>query len=322
MSVRFGRLRILAVTTCAGVAACGGSPSQPSVPATGSPVSSSLPSFAIDLPIASGDGATFAYGIWPYGVHGGGHAVDGHGGFDIEYRTGAPVLAATDGVVESVTADAHDTSRKVVHLTHARDRGQYRTDYSNLLAVPDRVAAGATVAKGEVLGIAGSFPDGRSAMIHFQLGDPTHLENGQVIASPAGYVSASAKPLLDELWRTSAYRAELCEPFLTNSRAHSFPIARTWTRQSGNGPSTIELTCVSESDTTYVMTNGGAVVETGSLAIGWSVRPTTADFRASSGSTRLATYDIVSETMRLALGGPGAPRPASLDGAATYTTTP
>jgi len=306
------------------VAACSGGPSQPSRsgdPATPSPSASSAP-FVIDLPIAAGDGATLAYGIWPYGVHGGGHAVDGHGGFDIEYRVGAPVLAAADGVVESVTPDAHDPARQVVHLTHARDRGQYRTDYSNLLAVPDRVAAGAAVAKGEVLGIAGAFPDGRSAMIHFQLGDPTHIENGQVIASPAGYVSASARPLLDELWRTSAYRAELCEPFLTNSRAHSFPIARTWTRQSGNGPSTIQLTCVSESETTYVMTNDGAVVESGSLTIGWSLRPATADLRSSSGSTRLATYDIVSETMRLALGGPGAPRPASLDGASIYTTVP
>lgn len=172
----------------------------------------------IDLPIAAGDGATLAYGIWPYGVHGGGHAVDRHGGLDIEYRVGAPVLAAAAGVVESVIADARDPARKVVHLTHARDRGQYRTDYGNLLAVTDR----------------------------------------------------------------AAYRAELCEPFLTNSRAHSFPIARTWTRQSGNGPSTIELTCVSESETTYVMTNDGALVESGSLTIGWSVRPTTADLRSSS----------------------------------------
>ena len=316
------RVRLACAAAALVLGACGGS-SHPSAPSavSGNPASlSSTGTFVIDLPIAPGDGATLAYGIWPYGVHGGGHAVDGHGGWDIEYRIGAPVLAATDGVVESLTPDAHDPLRKVVHLTHLRERGQYRTDYSNLLAVPDRIVAGATVVKGEVLGTAGSFPDGRSAMIHFQLGDPTHIENGQVIASPAGYVSASAQALLDDLWRGSAYRAELCEPFLTNSRAHSFPIARTWTRQSGSGPATIEITCVSDSEVAYVMTNNGVAAESGSVTIGWSGRPTTADFQSSSGSTRLAIYDVVSDTMRLALGGPGVPRPASLDGASIYTT--
>ena len=159
-------------------------------------------------------------------------------------------------------------------------------------------------------------------MIHFQLGDPTHHENGMIIASPANYVSASARALLDDIWRTAAYRAEPCEPFLTNSRAHSFPIARTWTRQSGSGPATIEITCVSDTDVTFVMSSEGGAVESGTMAIGWSGRPTTADFRPSSGSPRLAIYDIVSETMRLALGGPGASRPTSLDGGAVYTTRP
>ena len=276
--------------------------------------------FVVDLPIAAGDGATIAYGIWPFGVHGGGHGVDGHSGFDIEYRTGAPVLAATDGVVDSVTPDAHDASRSVVHLKHARNLGLYVTDYGNLVAVPARIVAGATVARGETLGTAGSFMDGRSAMIHFQLGDPTVHEYGMIITSPVNYLSPSARALLDDIWRTAAYRAELCEPFLTNSRAHSFPIARTWTRQSGSGPAAIEITCVSDGEMAYVMTNDGVAVESGSVMLGWSGRPTTADFRSSSGSTRLAIYDIVSDTMRLGLGGPGASRPTSLDGAAVYVT--
>jgi hypothetical protein len=303
------------------LAGCSGS-SQPSAPSStpAATAGASSAPLVIDLPIAAGDGATYAYGIWPYGVHGGGHALDGHGGFDIEYRVGAPVLAATDGIVDSVTADAHDPSRRVVRLKHARDRGQYLTDYSNLVAVPDRLVPGAVVARGETLGTAGAFADNRSAMIHFQLGDPTHLENGQIIASPANYVSPSAKALLDDLWRTAAYRAEICEPFLTNSRAHSFPIARSWTRQSGAGPSTIELTCVSDSDVTYVMTNGNGTAESGTVVVGGNLRPMTLDFRSSSGTSRLAIDDIVSETMRLSLGGPGAPRPSSFDGAAVYTT--
>jgi hypothetical protein len=318
-SRRLGAL--LALGMAMGGAACGGSsqPSAPSATATTSQVSSTP--FVIELPIAPGDGATFAYGIWPYGVHGGGHAVDGHGGFDIEYRTGAPVLAAADGTVDSVTADAHDPSRRAVRLKHARDRGVYLTDYSNLLAVPDRLVPGAVVSRGATLGTAGAFLDGRSAMTHFQLGDPTHLENGQIIASPAGYVSASARVFLDDLWKTAAYRAEICEPFLTNSRAHGFPFTRNWTRQSGSGPATIDITCVSDGgDASYVLAIGDGQIEWGSVVIGWSVRPPTADFRPSSGASRLAVYDIVSDTMRLALGAPGATRPASLDAASVYAT--
>lgn len=310
------RLGVVAV-----VAGACGSPSQSSAPTGPTAAPASSAPFVIDLPVAAGDGATFAYGIWPYGVHGGGHAVDGHGGFDIEYRTGAPVLAAADGVVDSVTADAHDPARRVVRLKHARDRGTYLTDYSNLLAVPDRLVPGAAIARGDTLGTAGAFLDGRSAMTHFQVGDPTHLENGQIIASPAGYVSAPARALLDDLWRTSAYRAEICEPFLTNSRAHGFPFSRTWTRQSGAGPATIDITCVSDGgDVTYVMSGDGGALESGSVVIGWSARPTTADFGPSSGSARLAIYDIVSDTMRLALGAPGGTRPASFDAAAIYVT--
>jgi hypothetical protein len=312
--VRLPWVFALATTACSGT-------SQPTAPTTGAPTPASSAPFVIELPIAAGDGATFAYGIWPYGVHGSSHALDGHPGFDIEYRVGAPVLAAADGVVHSVMPDGHDPGRRVVELRHPRDRGLYLTDYTNLTSVPDRLVPGTTVARGELIGIAGPFLDGRSAMIHFQVGDPTHLENGSIIASPAGFVSASARALLDDLWRATNYRAELCEPFLTNSRAHGFPIARTWTRQSGAGPAAIDVTCVSDSgDVAYVMRDAdGSPSESGSVTIGWSARPMTADFAPPSGASRLAVYDIVSDTMRIAFGAPGSARP-SLGAASTYTT--
>src|ERR1044071_2144084 len=101
---RHGRMA-LGLSATLTFAACGGGSSSPTAP-TAAGTAAPLASFAIELPIAPGDGATFAYGIWPYGVHGSSHGVDGHPGFDIEYRIGAPVLAATDGVVNSITADA------------------------------------------------------------------------------------------------------------------------------------------------------------------------------------------------------------------------
>ena len=56
------------------------------------------------------------------------------------------------------------------------------------------------------------------------------------------------------------------------------------------------------------------------MSVGWSARPTTVDFTSSAGSRRLGLYDIVSETMRLSLGAPGAGRPPSFAGASTYST--
>lgn len=305
------------------MAACGGTshPSGPSTTSAGPTGGASSAPFVIDLPIAPGDGATMAYGLWPFGVHGSSHALDGHPGFDFEYRVGAPVLAAADGVVDTIIADAHDPSRRTVQLKHLRDRGTYLTDYTNLTGVPDRIVPGASAARGEMVGIAGAFPGGQSAMIHFQMADPTHLENGSVIASPAGYVSASAKAQLDDIWRAAAYRAELCEPFLTNSRAHGFPFSRTWSLQAGTTPARIDVTCVSDAgDVIYSLLNAdGSTIENGTVTIGWDARPTTADFRPSSGPARLAVYDIVSETMRLGMGAPGASRP-TLGAASTYTT--
>src|SRR5689334_12763262 len=87
----------------AAIAACGGSPATPSStapPATTGPVASTEP-FDIDLPIAPADSVSIGYGLWPFGVHGSAHALDGHPGFDFEYRPGAPVLAVADGIVDN-----------------------------------------------------------------------------------------------------------------------------------------------------------------------------------------------------------------------------
>ena len=64
----------------------------------------------------------------------------------------------------------------------------------------------------------------------------------------------------------------------------------------------------------------GVAMETGTVRVGWDTRPASADFLASTGGSRLAIYDIISETMTLALGAPGTARPASLAGAASYGT--
>jgi len=314
-SIRVPLLLTLTLT----LAACsdGSHPTSPSQSST-----SAADSFTIDLPIRPADSSNIAYGIWPFGVHGSSHAIDGHPGFDFEYKIGSPVLASADGLVDSINPDAHDPSRSSVRLRHPRAVGDYLTDYTNLVGVPANVIVGAAVTRGQVLGTAGAFPGGQSAMIHFQLGDPTHLEFGMIIAPPANYLTASARAELDDIWQVSAYRAEWCEPLLANSRDHGFPFSRTWTLQSGDGPAQIAVTCPSDAaDVEYTFrAPDGTMRESGVMRIGWDARPTTVDFQSSSGSTRLATYDIVSDNMRLALGAPGASRP-SLAAPSIYSTS-
>jgi hypothetical protein len=67
----------------------------------------------IELPIAPGDAANVAYGIWPFGVHGSSHAVDGHPGFDVEYRVGASVRAAADGTLQNLSVDPNAAGRYI-----------------------------------------------------------------------------------------------------------------------------------------------------------------------------------------------------------------
>src|SRR4051812_20538448 len=69
---------VLAGCTSAGCSAG----SSPSGSPPGSPSAVSAPPLLMSLPIALADSASQAYTIWPFGVHGGGHALDGHPGFD------------------------------------------------------------------------------------------------------------------------------------------------------------------------------------------------------------------------------------------------
>ena len=65
----------------------------------------------------------------------------------------------------------------------------------------------------------------------------------------------------------------------------------------------------------------GSPLEAGTIRISASVKPLpTIDTLPAAGTERLGVYDIVGDAMRLNLGAPGAARPASLDGAAVYST--
>ena len=315
---------IVAILAVCATAGCSGSSGN-----SGAPSGLTPPSIALSLPIAPGDSTSVGYGIWPFGVHGGGHSLDGHPGFDFEYRLGAPVYAVVDATVSNRLPDSNAPGqRETIQLRYPGVPVDYFIDYTNLMNVPASIQAGARVTRGQVVGTAGPMGLGagpfNAGMIHFGLSDPNAFE--QNIAphsvSPDAYMTPEARAQLEAIWQTAAYVIEWCEPFLNNSRAHGFPMSRTWMIASGPAPSRIVAGCPTEFGATEYSFIGpdGATMETGAMVVGWAARPTTIDFVAASGSRRLGLYDIVGDTMRLVLGAPGASRPVSFSGASVYST--
>ena len=288
--------------------------------------------FSVDLPIAPGDSANGAYGLWPFGVHGGGHAIDGHPGWDVEYRPGANVLVAADGSVQNAQPEASG-GHFTVRINHnVGERTAYATDYTNLGSLAAGISPGAQVTRGQVLGSAGvqTLTIGTTTvtfgMTHFQMNDFSKNEGltnpNAVSAKP--FLSTAGRTLFDSIWRSAAYQTEWCEPFVTNSRGATFPVTRTWTLQSGPLAPILEVQCVSTMSNQYtyaLLALDRSTIESGILVADAAKKPlATVDFFPSSGAARLGVWEVLSDVLQLSLGEPGAARPSSLAGAAIYTT--
>ena len=323
------------------VSACGGNsqslsaPSAlttPTAPAPAPPGGGAAATYSVDMPVAAGESAGAAYGIWPFGVHGAGHALDGHPGFDVEFVPGAMVRAAADGTIQNAVPDSNTPGRFTIRINHSVGGRNYATDYTNVASLAPGISAGAAVTRGQTVGAAGVQTQfiGSSqvtwAMTHFQVNDFTRnegLTNPNAV-SPESFLSASGRGVFDAMWRTASYQTEWCEPLATGSRAASFPMARTWTLHSGSLAAQIDVRCVSDATRDYDYWWRAAdqsVTETGTFQVSPTARPlATIDVRLASGALRLGVYDIVGDTMQLSVGAVGAPRPSSLSGASTYTT--
>ena len=335
--MRLGLTIAVAVT----VAACSNNPTLPT-PVAGTPSSSTttttIPSnsspstVAFSMPLFAGDSANVAFGIQPFGFHAGDHAVDGHAGWDIEYRPGAFVRAAADGIVLSVLPDPLSPARSVVQLEHQAGQHFYRTNYTNLVAVPENVDVGAEIDRGQVLGMAGSVSAvvaGTSvnyAMSHFQIDDFNFyagpIANPNAV-SPETLLNAEGRALFNTLWPAAVFGPELIEPFATNPRSATLPMTRVWKIESGEGPAGISFTRTSTVIDAYqfaILAESGVAVEAGNVTLRYTTRPLQTMDLVSATSVRLAVYDIVDDRMRLAIGEPGAARPADLSKAAVYRT--
>lgn len=299
----------------------------PLPPSAAPPLPTAVPGvLSIALPLDGADAATTAFGLIPYGYHGGGHTDDGHSGWDIEYRLGAPVRAAASGRVISIEPDLIALGRTAVVLEHVVGEHFYRTHYTNLAAVASDVVVNELVLAGQRIGTAGTITAtiGEAtvtyAMTHFQLDDlEFHREISHPKAvSPEPFLNAAGKALFDRIWAAAIYPQEFVEPFPTNPRERPVS-ARTWMRAGGEGPAGVRFTRRGTAYTYELLAESGTVVEAGDVVLRQTVKPAAIDL-VSPTATRLGVYDIVSGEMRLTVASPGAGRPATLDPTHVYRT--
>ena len=346
-----GSDRVIVTESCARSAAvlllalalpgCGGRSPDPTFPsAVSTPPGNAPPApgpttgsaaFTISLPVRPGERANNAFGLNPFGIHIGDHGIDGHPGWDIEYAVGATVIAAAAGTVQSVLPSEGGTAFGIQIEHFVGGRPAYRTIYGVGTLAPG-VSVGAGISAGQPLGIVSSYNRTIGTIpvtygfTHFQLDDFSKNE-GQTnpnAVSPEPFLDSEARQAFEAIWRDAFYIQELVEPFVANPRDVSFPMTRAWTVQGGSLASRLEFTRPGPSSNgyDYVMRDGsGAVTETGTVELEALAKPNpTIDFVVTGGGRRRGVYSILSETMQLDYGAPGAPRPGSLSGASTYLT--
>jgi len=270
--------------------------------------------FAIELPIDSiADSAHTVYGLWPFGVHGGGHP-EGHPGWDIEYVAGAQVRAAADGTITQVEPNDGNPGQFNVTINH---RPGASTRYDHVTNLQPGITEGAVVAVGDPLGDPGTFPPGFQ-IVHFallQFTDPV---------CPSAALSPGAQALFDSIWTDATYGEELTEPYPCNPESASFPLTRLWQRSAGALAPRIEFTRAAPASSAYsyiLRDAGNAIIETGSATIDVSTAPPSIDLvPAGGGATHLGVYHVVSGQMLIDWD--DAVRPPDLAGASSYTSDP
>ena len=308
-------------------------PTPPLVPP---PLPTTVPGvLAVALPIDQADAANTVFGIRPFGYHGADHAVDGHTGWDIEYRIGGIVRAAAPGRIENVIENSLVPGRFAVQVEHIIGTHHYRTTYTNLAGVNSDIVVDESVITGQPIGMAGTVTDFRTepprgpvsyAMTHFQLDDFEYYReiNSPNAVSPEPFLTASAKSLFNTLWPAAALLEEVVEPFATNPRDRRFPASRTWTRAGGDGPAGIRFTrrTAAAAAVEYeLLAESGTVIETGTATLRASARPYPFIDLVSPTAGHIGIYEIVSNEMRMSLTTPGTQRPLDLSAASVYRSS-
>jgi len=273
--------------------------------------------FSIIMPILPGDAARAFTGLWPFGVHGGGHP-EGHRGWDVEYAAGAKARAAADGTVSDIEPNSLRPDLSRVTVEH---RPGYHTVYDDLDMLEPDIVVGARVRAGDPLSTVGGFSSGSVSHFHSTFSVRIGLDD----VCPGDYLNADGRSVFDTIWPGARYMEELAEPFPCNPVAATFPLTRAWLRTSGSLAPRIELTRLDPTTTAYAYTlrDGlGTAIESGSIVINpfASPHPTIDLLPVGGGAPHLGIYDVVSGTMRIAWD--DATRPTTLTSASEHTLTP
>ena len=269
----------------------------------------------IGLPIQLADTAFNAYGAWPFGVHGGGHPEDGHGGIDIEYKLGSLVYAAADGEITDIFADTSHPPT-VIWSVNQDIRPGVSVRYGEVMD-PLFVSVGDMITTGTPIGTPMTWGGGAYAMIHFAMaiGDDDQV-------CPAAWWSASAQADWDVIWPQCHYNEELCEPFACNDLYAPPPYTATWNLElagANPGPDSILFFRADGHAHNHVYTffdSAGAVYETGTTL--WTSSPSTLGLIFIADGSGVMTHgaiDVVSDEMEFKL---DTSMPTDMTGSAIY----
>lgn len=272
---------------------------------------------SIGLPIQLSDVSTDHYVAWPFGVHGGGHAEDGHPGIDFCYIAGAKVIAAEAGEITAITVNTGWTPTQWDITQTIRPGVQLRYGH---IADPPAVNVGDVLAAGDIIGDPSDTSDG-NRMIHFALSLGSASADDDTCPTP--WFNAAASNDWDVIWQMAHYSEELTEPLGCNDREADPPYVATWELETPGaiaGPESILFFRPDGYAHNYVYTfldATGAAYETGDTE--WMTSPSTIGLKFvatdGSGSLSFGAGDIVGDEMQLKI---DLSMPTDMSGAAVY----
>ncbi len=270
--------------------------------------------FSMGLPVSATGQENLFYGIWPFGVHGGGHP-EGHPGLDFEYAVGAKVLATVAGPIVVIRPnDSHPGTWSVVQ----EPRPGFKVLYDEITNLPPSTVVGNVLAEGDVIGDPWDKITYRSN--HLGL-----MVLGEFLC-PSDYFHSTAQAQLDAFWPQCFFAEEPAEPRMKNAVQVTFPLTCRWELNTpGFGSSTAEVHFIRPDATdsniySYaLLDSAGLTTEWGaasfSMAAPWGTVVLTPD--ASLGlPDRFGVYDIVEDVLTLDWDTSGFP--ADLAGASLY----